>query len=484
MEVQLMKTADLTQELGACQFGDMRLTKRAQRLAELLGERPNISIPAALKTRADIEACYRFFNNQRVTPETILQPHLECTRRRIEQLDFVLLVQDTTEIELTRPEQQVQGAGPMDCQSRRGAFFHPMIAFDDDGVPLGLVGQRSWTRDAISKATNAEKLQKRRQTPIEEKESYRWLQGVHCADEVAARCPETTCVVVGDSESDIYDIFAAAVNSPQSNVELLVRAGQNRSTIDGQDWWEKVRGTQKIGEQTVTIRARTAKTTNTPKSARSRSREGRIAELEIRTATIQLRRPLHGDRRLPESITVNVVLCEEANPPEGADAISWMLVTTLPIDTDHDVQRVISGYCVRWQIEVYFRTLKSGCRVEHRRFETIDRVLNCLAFYSVIAWRVMFVCHLGRQCPELDCEIIFEPSEWKSVYAVLGLKHPQQGCPSLNELVRAIARLGGFIDRPKNQPGTQTLWIGIQRCYDLSNAWNAFGPGAKNFFLE
>src|SRR5690606_15635920 len=120
--------------------------------------------------------------------------------------------------------------------------------------------------------------------------------------------------------------------------------------------------------------------------------------------------------------------------------IRWMLVTTLPIDTDENVQRVISSYCVRWQIEVYFRTLKSGCKIEQRRFEAIDRVFNALAFFSVIAWRVMYVCHLGRECPEMDCEVVFEPSEWKSVFSVLGKPIPRTGCPSLNEVVRAIAR--------------------------------------------
>jgi hypothetical protein len=158
-----------------------------------------------------------------------------------------------------------------------------------------------------------------------------------------------------------------------------------------------------------------------------------------------------------------------------------MLATTLPIETDEDVQRVISSYCVRWQIEVYFRALKSGCRIEHRRFETIDRVLNCLAFFNVVAWRLMYLCHLRRECPDLACELMFEPSEWKSVYAVLGLKVPEQGCPTLNELIRAIARLGGFIDRPKDHPGTQTLCVGLLRCYDLSTAWDAFGPGSKKF---
>lgn len=474
----MAKLADLPNELAGCQFGDERLTKRAQKLADALSQRPNVSIPAALKSKADIEACYRFFDNEKVTPEKILQPHIEASRQRIDQVDFVLLVQDTTELDLTRPEQQVRGAGPMDCESRRGAFYHPMVAFDVDGVALGLVGQKSWIRKEIGKASKAEKSKKRRQTPIEEKESFRWLEGLQCAERTAAACPATTCVCVGDSESDIYDVFAAASGSDQENLQLLVRAGQNRNTSDGQDWAEEVRKTAMVGNQAVTVRARRAKN-GAVKSARGRSREGRTAELQIRKATIELCRPIHGDPRLPATITVNIVLCEETNPPEGSDAISWMLVTTLGIKTDEDVQRVISAYCVRWQIEVYFRTLKSGCRIERRRFEDLDRVLNCLAFYSVVAWRLMYVCHLGRECPEIDCEVIFEPSEWKSVYTILGEDFPTAGCPSLNQLVRAIARLGGFIDRPKNNPGTQTLWIGLQRSYDLSNAWDTFGPGSK-----
>ena len=475
-----MLVDEFAREVSGGSFGDTRLNKRARKMAEALAKKPNLSIPAALGGKADIEGCYRFFNNGKVTPDQILQPHVEATYERIDAVNFVLLVQDTTEIDLTRPQQRVEGAGPMDSEARRGAFFHPMIAFDFHGVPLGIVGQQSWTREEISSDSKAAKNKKRKQIPIEEKESFRWLKGLRCAERTAAACPETTCVCVGDSESDIYDVFAAAAANGQDNLELLVRAGQKRNTTDGQDWADQVRKTTVIAGQTITIRPRNAKIGD-GKSARSRSREGRSAELEIRKATIEVRRPEHGDKRLPKSITVNVVLCEETNPPKGEDPISWMLVTTLPIETEEDVQRIISAYCIRWQIEVYFRTLKSGCRIERRRFETIDRVLNCLAFYSMVAWRVMYVCHLGRECPEMDCEVIFEPSEWKSVYTILGLEIPEQGCPSLNEIVRAIARLGGFIDRPKNHPGTQTLWIGLQRTYDLSNAWDCFGPGAKNF---
>lgn len=473
-----VSAVDLFDEMNGCDFGDARLNRRARRIAEALSQRPNVSIPAAFQSRAEIEACYRFCDNERVTPEKILMPHIEATYQRIAQLDWVLLVQDTTEIDLTRPAQQVDGAGPMDSESRRGAFAHPMVAFNASGVALGLVGQKCWTRTAISQDSPSEKCDKRRRTPIEDKESYRWLEGLRMAERTADACPQTTCVCVGDSESDIYDLFVAAAPGKTTNLQLLVRAGQNRQTTEGKDWMDQVRATAKIGDQTVCIRAREAKIGD-GKSARSRSRDARTAELEIRKATIQVARPRHADRKLPAFVTVNVVLCEEVHPPRGEDPICWMLVTTLPIKTDEDVQQIIRAYCVRWQIEVFFKTLKSGCRIEHRRFEEIDRVLNCLAFYSVVAWRLMYICHLGRECPDLDCEVIFEPSEWKSVYATLGITIPARGCPRLNEVIRAIARLGGFMNRPKNDPGTQTLWVGMQRCYDLSTAWNAFGPGSK-----
>lgn len=473
----------MSEELRECEFGDARLTKRIQKIADALSRRPNTTIPTAMVTRSEYEACYRFFDNEKVTPAKILQPHINATYQRIRQLEVALIVQDTTELDLTRPKQQVEGAGPMDGESRRGAFYHPQVAFAPSGVSLGIVGEQSWTRDAISKAPKAEKDKKRKRLPIEEKESYRWIVGLKAVQAAAQACPETTCVCMGDSEADIYELFAAHADCQTPNLELLVRGGQNRNTTQKQDWVDVVRGMPKLGEQVVNIRARTAKV-GTGKSARSRSRDARTAELEIRKATIQVCRPAHARSHLPATITLNAVLCEEVNPPEGEAPICWFLVTTLPIDTDEDVQRVIQYYCIRWQIEVFFRTLKSGCRVEYRRFEAIDRVLNCVALLSVVAWRLMYMCHLGRECPDIDCEVVFEPSEWKSVYAILGKEIPTEGCPTLNDVIRAIARLGGFIDRPKNDPGTQTLWIGLQRAYDLSNAWNAFGPGSKKISTQ
>jgi len=482
----------LVDEVRGVELGDERLNRRLGKLIGDLGAKPNLSIPAATETRNEMEAAYRFFDNKKVSPEKILQPHVEATYERISQTDLVLLVQDTTELDLTRPNQQVEGAGPMDCEARRGAFVHPLLAFDSDGLPLGTVWQKCWAREQIETTlSKSEKCRKRQKTPIEEKESLRWIEGLRAARDVAAACPQTVCVCVGDSEADIYELFSEprSVNVPSENpgwanletiegettkVQLLVRVCQTRSTRES-NWLKEARAAPCLYNSVVNVSSRKSKI-SVGKSKREQSRDARVAEVEIRTATVTLRPPYRHDRKLPE-VTINVVLVEEPNPPAGCVPIQWILATTLPIDDSKQVKTIVASYCLRWQIEIYFRTLKTGCRVETRQFETLERLLNCVALYSIIAWRVMYLCRLGRECPDLDCEVVFTTSEWRSVYALLKHQPPPSRQPRLNEVVRLIASLGGYVLRKSTHPGPQTLWIGLQRVHDLSTAWETFGPG-------
>jgi len=469
-------SVSIRDEVLAVQLGDKRLDERLATIAEEFANHPNVSIPAATTGRAEMEAAYRFFDNDKVTPERILEPHFRATRKRIAQCDVALLVQDTSELDLTRPTQQVRGAGPMDSEVRRGAFLHPLQAFDLDAIPLGMAWQKSWTRDAVqTELTKAEKSKMRKETPIEEKESIRWVEGIRASREVARACPGTTCICVGDSEADIYELFSESRTTPENNLQLLVRACQTRATTDQSNWLDKVRATPCLYMCSVDVSARRAKIAADKQGKRGKSRDARVAEVEIRATTVTLRPPYRPDRKLPE-VTVNVVLVEEANPPTGCEPIQWLLITTMPIDTAEQVQAIVSAYCVRWQIEIFFKTLKTGCRVEQRQFETIDRILNCLAVYSIVAWRIMHLCRLGRECPDLDCEVVFEPCEWKAVYTAIKREEPPRTPPRLNEMIRLVASLGGYVIRKSTQPGPQTLWIGLQRVHDLSTAWEAFGP--------
>jgi hypothetical protein len=464
-------------ELVGADFGDARLDDRFAILLSDMGNRPNLSIPAACLGRAEIKAAYRFFDNDKVTFERVLEPHLARTKDRMAGHEVVLLVQDTTEVDVTRPEQDVEGAGDLD-RARRGFLLHEMHAFTPDGIPLGTVWTEVLNRvEGVSHAPAAAKARKRKQTPIEDKESMRWLTGLREARKVAQELPAVQCICVADSEADIYEVFAEPRG--EQPVHWLIRACQDRALDGGEA--QLLRGqvlaTPALYEVELLIRGREAKTAVEDR-ARRQNRETRRAKVEVRAASVTLRPPSRPDRKLPP-VAVNVVLVWEPNPPPGETQVEWLLVTTLPIDTPEQVRTIVEYYCVRWCIEILFRTLKSGCRIERRRFEHIDRLLPCLGLYLIVAWRTLFVCRMGRSCPDLDCEAIFESSEWKAVWMAVKRTRPPREVPRLSEMVHLIASLGGYIERPKSEPGTQTLWIGIQRMYDLALAWDTFGPEAK-----
>lgn len=472
-------------EMKAADLADERLERRVALILSALGERPAASIPAACGGHAETTAAYRFFNNESVIPQAILQPHYDRTKQRVAENRVVLMVQDTTELDLTRPEVQVVGAGPMDASARRGAFLHLLEAFTDDGTPLGAVWADMWTRpDEEVPLSQEEKQKQRKVTPIEEKESYRWLEGLRQARTVAQESPTTTCVCIADSEADIYEVIAEGrgIDHP---VQWLIRAGADRSLLEAGEAQEQaahlseaVMAAPVLFIQQITVRGRTPKT-GCETRGRRQARTDRKTEVEVRATTVMLRPPRRPDRTLPP-VTANVVQVRELNPPQGDEPVEWILVTTLPIITTEDIRTIIQYYTVRWLIEVFFRVLKSGCRVEERRFEHIDRLLPCLAVYVIVAWRTMMVCRMGRSCPDIDCEAIFEPAEWKAVYMVVKRESAPKRPPRLEEIIRLIGQLGGWVNRPnrKDLPGVQTIWLGLQRMHDLASAWVIFGPGA------
>ncbi len=471
------------EEAASAEFRDKRLDHRMAVILSAVGNKPNLSIPSACMGRAEMEAAYRFFDNDKVNFEKVLAPHVQRTLERVAEQTVALLVQDSSEIDLTRPQQEVEGAGELDG-SRRGVLLHEMQAFTPDGTPLGTIWAQCINRtEGVSHEPAAKKRHKRKQKPIEQKESMRWLDGQREARNVATLLPHVQCVSIADSEGDIFELFAEPTSVLEGrNLDWIVRACQNRALKGGEPGEhrrlrERVLATETLYEADLPVRERQAKSAAEDRRRR-KSRKGRVARVQVRAATVTLRPPPRNDRTLPP-VTVNVVLVHEPNPPAGEEAVEWILVTTLPIDTPEQVRTVVEYYCVRWTIEILFRTLKSGCRVEERRFEHVDRLLPCLAMYLIVAWRTMFVCRMGREFPDADCETLFEPSEWKAVWVAVHGKNPPKKNPRLSDMVHLIAGLGGYVERRNNEPGPQTVWIGLQRMYDLAWAWDTFGPGAK-----
>lgn len=479
-----MVAAWVSHEMTAVDLKDKRLDKRLKEVLSQLGSRPTASIPAACGGHAEMTAAYRLFDNEKAHWSALLQPHAEATRQRVAQQKVVLLVQDTTEVDMTRPEQPVVGAGPLAGSTRRGALLHLLHGFTPDGTPLGTLHSLTWTRNEEPSCSSMTRSQ-RADIPVEEKESFRWVDMLRRAQEEAARCPATQFICAADSEADIYEMLAEGVAEPR-RVEWIVRAGQNRTiqrknggeNSEARHVREHVLAQSVLFTHTIQIRGRKAKVACETRGRRQ-PRESRDAQVEVRAASVTLRPPWRGDRNLPE-VAANVVLVREVDPPTDDEPVEWLLLTSLPIHDAEQVRQVIQYYCVRWMIEVLFRTLKSGCRVEDRRFEQIDRMLSCLAVYLIVAWRTLYVCRLGRSCPTISSEAVFEPDEWKSVWNVIHRTAPPRKPPPLGEMVSLVAQLGGFIDRNGNDPpGPQTLWIGLQRMHDITLCWQLFGPESR-----
>jgi hypothetical protein len=455
-----------------------------------LSEKPSASIPTACGGWTETCGAYRFFENKQVGYQGILKPHRQATVQRIAKHSVVLLVQDTTELDVTRPQERMKGAGPLNDESRWGFYAHPLWAVTPERIPLGVVGAEIWARDLAefragqqAKAEDPQAKDKRRKArPIEEKESHRWLKGYRLGCAVAAEVPETEIVVISDSEADIYECFAEAGRKDGTQkAEWITRACQDRNLVespspDYRHLRQKVASTRVLGTMEVDVRERLA--SEAKEGKRNQPRTARCATMTIQATRVTLRGPQRPGGRPPD-VEVNAILVREQHPPAGEEPIEWLLLTSLPIGNLKKVRRVIEYYCCRWEIEIYFRILKSGCRVEDRQFEDADHYLPCLALYMVIAWRVMYVMMLGRECPDMSCAEVFSEAEWKSVYVVV-CEEPAPDKPlTLQELVYLIGRLGGHLGRTQDgPPGPKAMWIGMQRMADLARAWRAFGPAA------
>jgi hypothetical protein len=467
------------EEMRGVDLGDERLNKRCAVLLDCLSERPMLSLPAACQGWAETLAAYRFLRNPRVSSSKILEPHGLATARRAEQEPVVLVVQDTTELDFKRPQEKV--GGPLRSRSQQGLLAHVCLAMTPQRVPLGVIHAKTWERDpqTFGKRVN------RARVPIEEKESFRWLNGYRVTSELALQCPLTQVVCLSDSEGDIYECFLERGLREQlspdgrSGPDWIVRAGYNRrlKAPANQKLFETLADAPVLKTTPISVRAR--KSEQGKWGGRRHNRDAREAQVSLRASSVTVKAPdrRHADAaRLPH-LTLNCVLVQEEAPPEGEAPIQWVLITSLPIETLDQVQRIVDNYSCRWEIEIFFRALKSGCRVEELQLETSSRLTACLSLYLIVAWRVMFITMLSRQAPTARCDTLFTDQEWRSVYSITTRQTPPATAPSLSEFIPLLARLGGYLNRKSDPPpGPKAIWIGLQRMHDLTLAWTTLNP--------
>jgi hypothetical protein len=437
------------EEFGTVRLYDNRLKQRLYMIAQDFYKNPQASIPEACGSKAGAIGAYRFFQNPKVTMDVVLTAHTEATIERMKAHRVVLVPQDTTTLNYsTHP--MVEGLGPVNNTDDHtiGLLLHDTLAFTEDGTPLGILDAQCWARDPGEKR----KRDRRKELPIEQKESMKWLRSFQKAAEVQKLCPETMLVVMGDRESDIYELFLEASKAPDGP-KLLVRAEKTRKRkVDQEFLWDFMAKQKVAGSLKIRV----------PRRGSCKARDARI---DVRFAKVVLNAPKRYGS-VP-SVTVWAVYVTERANQTVPSPIEWMLLTTVEVKDFPDAQKRVEWYSGRWGIEVYHRTLKSGCRIKDRQLETADRLETCLGVDMVVAWRIYHLAMLGREIPEVPCTVFFKEIEWKALCCyVKKTPIPPAKPPSMREAVFMVGAIGGHLGRRGDGfPGIQVLWRGLLKLY-------------------
>jgi Transposase DNA-binding/Transposase Tn5 dimerisation domain len=445
-------------ELAEGQMHDVRHTKRLARLLDRLSARPVSSIPSACHGWAETVAAYRFLDNPAIGIQDILSGHTHATLERIRAQAVVLLVQDTTFLDYgtTQPK---AGMGTVKIKVHEEYLLHPTVAFTPERVNVGVVGMKVWQRPEQPVA------QQRKSKPMAEKESYRWLEGYHCACEVKQACPATLVVNMADREGDIQEWFVDVMRrEPGHRAECIIRAKENRRLAPGaaqRYLWAEMQQTGSLGTLTIDL-------------ARQPDRPPRPVTLSVTAKPVTFYGARRPGGKLPP-VTVSAVYAQEPSPPEGEEPVEWLLLTSLPVMDFPRACTVVQWYRCRWEIELFFRVLKQGCKIEQLRVQTDQRLLNALAIYLIVAWRIHNITMASRAYPDVSCEIVFEPREWHTLYTMQHHCYPPPTPPPLREMVRSLAQLGGFLARKRDgEPGIKTIWQGYQRLHEFIYAVDTY----------
>ena len=458
-ELDLVTTSSWSvAELHTVDLGDQRLNRRLQATAEQLAAQPQASINQACEDWAATKASYRLFDNEKVTPAKILQPHQQCTQTRMQAYALVLALQDSTYLDFTA-HPQTEGLGPLGTptQQLQGMVQHTTLAVTPTGLPLGVLTQAIWTREAEPAAMSAYEQRKR---PIEDKESYKWLTAL--AETVRLTPPGVQVVSVCDREADVYELF---VRAAELETGLLVRATQDRTVLAADT--AKVWATAEAAARSGYLRVHVPAKGHEPE---------RDASVSVQFCQVTLKppwRPVREDHDPLPAVTLSVLLVRELTPPTGVTPLEWLLLTNVPVQTFEEAVERVCWYRCRWHIEVYFKVLKSGCRIEQCRLATAERLQRFTTLMSIIAWRLYWLTHISRQEPDAACVLVLAEHEWHALYATIHrtTQLPDQP-PTVRQVVRWIAQLGGFLGRKRDgEPGVTVIWRGWQRLHDIAATW-------------
>ena len=425
------------EDMEEIHLGDKRLNAR---LVDSIRER----MQCQTQSRASAKAFYRLLGNTKFNAEKLAEQAQKKTMQRVSDYESVLLVQDTVDVELNG-HKKTEGLGYC-SEHLKGIKTHTCLAVSEDGLPLGIVKQSYITRQqAKSTLTEAQK----RAREIQDKESFRWIETAREA--IAALPPNTRGITVCDRECDIYEFFEE-VQTLES--DFVVRVAQDRKTETSEKLFDRMDNAPVKGKCVVDV----------PRDTR-KNRAARQAKMEVCAQPIRI-------SKKENSLPLNIVRIHEVSQaPTAEDKIEWVLATSLPIESESEVMKVVDNYIQRWKIERFHYVLKGGCKVEQIQQRSVERIMPVILICSMIASFILAMTYLGRVMPDVPCDVLFSEGEWKLLYrfAKRTKKAPDTPYP-LGEAIRMLGELGTGKRAPSDGDfGVKSLWLGLRNFFLAAN---------------
>jgi len=419
-----------TEDFRIVDFGDARLNKR-------LLKSTDEKITSSGKTRSSAKGFYRLLSNEKFEFSKMEEAAKISTLKRISQYEKVLLIQDSSDINLNG-HKKTEGLGY--CSNNiKGIQIHNCLAVSVEGLSLGLLSQSYETRQE-NKSTLSEWEKKAR--PIEEKESYRWIETLRKSIELIPSEIET--ITICDREGDIFEHYEEA---RELKSDFVIRVAQDRKTETSDKIFAKIRKAPSIGYATIEIPRDTAK-----------KRKARKATMSVSSSSVRI-------SKKKNSLALNLVRIVEISETE--EPIEWILSTSLPVETAQDAMIVVQHYVQRWKIERFHYILKSGCKVEEIQQRSVARILPVILICSMIANFILALTYFARVMPDANCDLFLEENEWKLLYRFAKRTNIPPDKPySLAEAIKMFGQLGVGKRAPSDGDyGVKSIWLGLKAFY-------------------
>lgn len=427
------------EQWGECKLNNVLRTARAVEIGQHMVIKPEASLPQQMASPDKLAAAYRLINSRRITMKQLLEPHLRHTLSTAAEKKVVLFIHDKTMLDFTA-HQHTKNLGGISCyKGQHGLIMGSVLAIEaDQRHVLGLGYVEMIVRPEKRGGLDRERRHKGTEGRV-------WENGVKA---IGGNPHESSqWINVSDRESDIYEYMRSC---QEHEMGFVLRAKVNRALNQDTetrlfDYVRSLPANESYPAYEVEVDA-------------SSKHPKRKAKLVVSWSAVEIKAPQSAIEQQP--IVACVVRVWEVNPPANVEAVEWILLTSLQVQSAEDAKRVISYYECRWMIEDFHMCLKTGCKVESSQLDDGRDLQNLLGFALPIAVHLLQMRQIVRNAPDLPAQQVVDPVMLRLIMARFRVSITI----AVSEFWLLVARLGGYVANPRQHPpGWRTIWRGWQQ---------------------